>query len=235
MPPTLLFNEGWLLRLALDWHSRQQPCSKSRLAFCKGARWYSEGWLASPFLERNRSDSLKENYTRADGVIGHFDISPGKRSKIRLAKGATQFVVIEAKLGSKLSPNTKNAPDYDQAARNAACLAHVVGESGRCPDELSRVAFYVIAPKIRMEKGVFGDLVSKESIRNKVKDRVDAYEGEKDKWFDNTFLPVLARLSVCTVTWEDIIEEIEETEQTDFGGCFREYYAWCLKFARLAG
>ena len=229
MPPTVLFNEGWLLRLALDWYSHQ-PLSTSLLRFDEGARWYSEGRLASPFLARRRGDPLAEGYTHPDGVIGHFDVKPGERSEILVAKDATQFVVIEAKLGSPLSSGTRNARDYDQAARSAACLAHVVALAGCRPDALSRVAFCVIAPNIRVETGVFGDQVSKASILEKVKARVRQYGGTKDEWFAEAFLPALAHFSVDLLTWEDIVEEIEQTE---FGESFREFYVRCLEFARL--
>lgn len=230
MPPTKLFSEGWLLRLALDWYS-QQPFSTSLLTFDEGARWYSEGRLASPFLATHRGDPLAEGYTHPDAAIGHLEVRPGIRSEIRAAKDATQFVVIEAKLKSRLSPRTKNAPDYDQAARTAACLAYVLSEADRRPDALSRVAFCVVAPKTRVEAGVFGDLVSKESIREKVKDRVRGYKGTKNEWFEEKFLPALAHFSVDLVTWEDIIKEMEPTE---FGKRFQEFYDRCLGFARLA-
>ena len=225
MPPTELFNEGWLLRLTLDWYSEQPP-STFPLAFEDNARWYSEGLLSSPFLARYRKDTLAEGFTHADGVIGHFDVTPGERSEIRARRDSTQLVVVEAKLGSPLSSGTRNAPDYDQAARNTACLAHLLAQAGRSPNALSRAAFYVIAPKIQVENGVFGALVTKESICAKVKARVAVYEGEKDEWFETALIPALTNLTVDVMTWEDILEE---TKQTDFGSHFREFYSRCLE------
>lgn len=206
MPPTELFNERWLLRLALDWYSGQPP-SASLLAFEDNARWYSEGLLASPFLARFRGDPLAEGYTHADGITGHFNTTPGERSEIRARGDATQLVVVEAKMGSPLSPRTQNAPDYDQAARNSACLAHLIEQPGCMPDELSRFAFYVIAPRSQVENGVFGARVSKESIYEKVQARVAMYEGTKDDWFEKVFIPALKHLSIDVVAWEDIVEE----------------------------
>ena len=81
MPPTELYNEGWLLRIALDWFSTNGP-SDSQFSFCPGADWYSEGRLASRFLARCRSDRKAEGFTHADGTIGHFSVFPGKRSEI---------------------------------------------------------------------------------------------------------------------------------------------------------
>src|SRR4051794_11010345 len=71
LPPTLLFNENWLLRLVIDWfaHCGVEP---HPLAPREGAAWFSEAWLPSAFLARYRGDKLAESWTHADGVIGHF-------------------------------------------------------------------------------------------------------------------------------------------------------------------
>ena len=45
LPPTVLFNEGWMLRLVLDWCDRHRGV-KHALAFEEGAAWYSGGLLA---------------------------------------------------------------------------------------------------------------------------------------------------------------------------------------------
>ena len=68
MPPTVLYNEGWMLRIVLDWFS-QQVSNKHPLSFSKDARWYTEILLPSPFLPRYRKDRLAESYTHADGAI----------------------------------------------------------------------------------------------------------------------------------------------------------------------
>lgn len=225
MPPTELFNEGWLLRLTLDWYS-QRPPSTSPLSFSAGARWYSEGLLASPFLARTRGDGLAEGYTHADGIIGHFAVSPGERSEIRLKREATQLVVIEAKMGSPLSSGTKNAPGYDQAARNVACTAYLVGRAGRHSVVPSKVGFYVVAPEDQVRAGVFETLVTKESILKKVQARVEQYGGAKDEWMETAFVPVLQHMSVEVITWEQIIGE---AERTDFGEQFGKFYARCRR------
>ena len=48
MPPTLLYNEGWMLRIILDWFSDQES-NNHPLSFSEDARWYSEILLPSPF------------------------------------------------------------------------------------------------------------------------------------------------------------------------------------------
>ena len=70
-PPTQLYNEGWLLRLVLEWFSTQTSDTHP-LRFVSGARWFSEGWLPSQFLAAAGLNRLAEGWTHADGVIGHF-------------------------------------------------------------------------------------------------------------------------------------------------------------------
>jgi hypothetical protein len=59
-PPTLLYNEGWLLRLVLDWFSRHDVQGHP-LSFRAWARWFSEALLPSAFLARHRGDRLAES------------------------------------------------------------------------------------------------------------------------------------------------------------------------------
>ena len=123
-PATDLYNEGWMLRLVIDWFSRnsQVDCD---IRFLEGSRWYSEALLPSQFLARHRGDKLAESWTHADGAIGHFDIGKSADGDLTLKEGATQLVVTEAKMFSKLSSGVTNASYFDQAARNVACIAEI--------------------------------------------------------------------------------------------------------------
>ena len=152
-PATDLYNEGWMLRLVIDWFSRNihTDCD---VRFLTGSRWYSEALLPSQFLARQRGDKLAESWTHADGVIGHFDIGKGADSDLTLSKGATQLVVTEAKMFSKLSSGVTNAKYFNQAARNVACIAEVASRADIEPDSFEDIAFYVVAPKIRIDEGV---------------------------------------------------------------------------------
>ncbi len=68
-PATDLFNEGWMLRLVIDWFSRNRSIDFD-LKFSDTATWYSEALLPSAFLPRYRGDKLAESWTHADGVMG---------------------------------------------------------------------------------------------------------------------------------------------------------------------
>ena len=83
-PATIFYNEGWLLRLVLDWLSRT-AVEKHPLTFVPGARWFLEALLPSQFLAGQRADPLAEGWTHADGVIGHVAIGGGGQADTRLA------------------------------------------------------------------------------------------------------------------------------------------------------
>jgi hypothetical protein len=229
LPPTELFNEGWMLRLVLDWFDRNRDL-QHELAFEPGSSWYSEALLPSRFLPTFRGDPLSESYTHADGLIGHFTVQSGVRGDAVLDPDPRQFIVIEAKLGSALSTGTKNAPSFDQAARNVACMAHMIGTVGVHPSTIQSLAFYVIAPANQIETNVFGTLVTKDSIHDKVAQRVASYDGRHDEWFHSVFLPTLEHMRVEALSWERIFETIPSSPQCDV---LKEFYSKCLHYSPL--
>jgi hypothetical protein len=229
LPPTELFNEGWMLRLVLDWLDQNRQVEHP-LSFRAGARWYSEALLPSRFLPKTRDDSRAESFTHADGIIGHFGVASGARGDATLLPDAKQFVVTEAKLGSGLSAGTKNAPAYDQAARNVACMAHVLDKNGIDPSTVDRLAFYVVAPDAQIKSGIFADLVTKESIQRKVGERIRSYEGAHDAWFKSTFLPTLERIELGILSWEAVLAALPKAKETELMSGF---YERCLRFNPL--
>ena len=229
LPPTEIFNEGWMLRLVLDWFDRNRTLNHP-LAFAAEAGWYSEALLPSRFLPQSRGDIRAESFTHADGVIGHFSVSSGVRGDAQIRSGASQFLVTEAKLGSSLSAGTKNAPTFDQAARNVACMAHMLGVAGVDPSSVANLAFYVIAPESQIASGIFGSMVTKESVQAKVRERIAVYDGAFDPWFHGVFLSTLAHVELGLLSWESILSALPETAETEL---LREFYQQCLKFNPL--
>ncbi len=57
MPPTTLYNEGWLLRIILHWFYQNQVAGHP-FSFMPQAVWYSEGLLSSKFLPLYQGDKL---------------------------------------------------------------------------------------------------------------------------------------------------------------------------------
>jgi hypothetical protein len=236
LPPTALFNEGWLLRLILE-HLAEPEFIGEILAPADGGHWFSEGLLPSHFLARNRGDHLAETWTHADGVVGHFNVSWAGRSEVTLVTTATQFVIVEAKLGSGLSPGTIRAPFYNQAARNIACIAEVLHRAGVTPKSVARLGFFVVAPTSQIGKAVSRDLLSKVSVRATVEKRVAMYAGtanelEKRAWFESAFLPLLDAITIEALSWEDILDRIVRLTPKA-APALLDFYKQCLAFNRV--
>jgi hypothetical protein len=234
-PATVFYNEGWLLRLVLDWFHRNRS-EGHPLNFAPGALWYSEGLLPSPFLARTRGDKLAEGYTHADGVVGHLRIGDRALANVALAEKASQFLVIEAKLFSRLSPGVTNAKYFDQAARNVACIAQVISERGADPSQLSSLGFFLLAPESQIDDKIFDGLMTSSSIKNKVTKRISEYSNPdrepKEEWFERWFLPTLSGIKIKTMSWENVIRSIDVNDPA-FAADLNRYYEHCLEYNRL--
>src|SRR4051812_29150709 len=167
-PPSELYNEAWLLRIVLDWFTRQGG-DRYPMSPLDGARWFSEAWLPSAFLPRYRGDRLGESRTHADAVIGQIRIGDPRSPGLALAPRASQLALLEAKLTNRLSAGVKNAPYFDQAARSVACLAEVLRRAGREPSAMDDLSFLILAPRARIDDGVFARDTSPDAIHRKVR------------------------------------------------------------------
>ena len=215
--------------------------SKSRiydgiLTFEEGAGWYSEAMLPTKFKARSRKDighkdKLAESRTNADGVIGHITVGNKGKADLELAENAKQFVVIEAKMNSKLSKGISNSDNYDQAARTVACMAETLDINEIQPAKLKSFAFIVLAPEEQIDKNNFKDLVTTDSIRMKVEERVNGYRNDGDyqiykNWLEKSFEPVLNRIKLEVMSWESAIEQLPDGRIKEL----REFYEKCLKY-----
>ena len=135
---------------------------------------------------------------------------------------------------SPLSGGTKRTTFFDQAARNVACMAEILHRAEEAPISMNRLAFVVLAPVQQIEAGVFGRLCEKDSIATKVQERMRAYEGEKTKWHANASVPLLERIQILLLSWEQVINEIDRRDP-DAASAFREFYNRCLTFNSRAG
>ncbi|MCD4715587.1 MAG: hypothetical protein K8R45_02450 [Desulfobacterales bacterium] len=227
-PPTELYNEGWLLRLILQWFASNR-IEKSPLYFMESAKWFSEALLPSSFLPRSRKDPLGESWTHADGVIGPFSIGNKGKGDLSLNRDARQFIVLEAKMYSKLSPGVTHASYYDQAARNVGCMAEALCRANRDPNKLFYLAFHVLAPKSQIDMGVFEKNMTYDSIQSKVQRRVEEYGGEKDSWYRDWFKPTLDKIHIACISWEKIIDDIDENDVTA-GMEIKQFYQLCQHY-----
>ena len=90
----------------------------------------------------------------------------------------------------------------------------------------------MLAPRQQITSGVFGDLLSPQSIEAKVRERVAAYAGTHDTWLEESFLPLLARIEIAALSWEEVLASFPDTpERTEL----ERFYAHCLAFNPLRG
>ncbi len=226
--PTELYNESWLIKLVFHQASTILD-NDFPLGFLAESTWFSEALLPTAFKARYRSDPLGESRTNADGVIGHFLIGKKAKADIELIPKASQFTVVEAKVGAPLSKGTSHAPNFDQAARNVACMAEVIARSGIDPSSFSRLDFVVLAPDYSIEKGAFSEQMEPSSIASKVKRRVSAYGGDLDSWYQDHFEPTLDKIQLHSLSWEDAIRWIGQEKSAEADE-LAKFYDLCLKF-----
>jgi hypothetical protein len=236
VPPTLLYNEGWLLRLVLQIAAAGIHCLP--FAFAPNARWFSEGLLYSAFLPRMRGDKLAESWTHADGVVGHFHLDERTKTGVVLDDRGDQFVICEAKIFSGLSKGTTRAPGYDQAARNVACMAWTLKMAGRPLEKYRSLGFYILAPKRQIDAGIFGAHATAASMREKIAARIASYDDEwraahLDAWHREWVWPLLDRIDVQLVAWESVIDRILAADLKK-GEELQQFYAKCLQYCAAA-
>src|SRR5208283_3566042 len=232
IPGTLLYNEGWLLRLVLVAGSEGTDCLPFR--FEPTARWFSEALLYSAFLPRSRGDQQAESLTHADGVVGQFLFDATTKAGLVLEMECSQFVVCEAKVFSGLSTGTKRAPSFDQAARNVGCMAETLRRAGRPMELYKSLGFFVFAPDSQIKAGAFSVQMSKDGIRGRLVQRVQMYDGqpthtELQKWLEEWALPLVDRVELSCCSWESVIDRLSATHP-EYGGSLREFYKLCLKY-----
>lgn len=226
-PPTELYNEGWMLRLVVDWFQHNKV--DHPLNFHDNANWYSEALLPSAFLPRHRGDKLSESRTHADGVIGHFDIGNKGKADFELHSNATQFIVLEAKMSSGLSSGVSNAPYFDQAARNVGCIAETLSRANRKANQLDQIGFYVLAPQEHIDNGKFAELIKHESIKAKMTRRVSGFEGAKEAWHETWFKPLIEVIDIQAISWESLVDFVTGLDEIT-GAQLHEFYQHCLMF-----
>lgn len=215
-----------MLRLVVSWFSSHEIPGHP-LNFQAGATWFSEALLPSPFAPRYRGDKRAEAHTHADGLIGHFELGSAGKSDAVVLRDATQLVVTEAKIYSPLSQGTRNAPSYDQAARNVACIAEMLSRASRLPSHLSSVAFLVLAPEDQTRDPAITDRLKKDSIESKVRERAAPYSPELDSWLEEWLVPTLRESITSALSWEGLIADIMSQDEST-GMSISAFYQKCL-------
>ena len=204
-PPSVLYNEDWLLRIVLDWFARHGG-DRYPLSPRAGARWFSQAWLPSAFLPRYRGDRLAEARTHADGVLGHFAIGDPGTAALTLTPDAP---AARRHRGQAVRPALGRRPERPLLRPGGAeRRLHRRDPPPRRarPEEMDDLAFLFLAPQARIDDGIFDWDPALEAIRRKVRRRVEDYAGERDAWFRDWFEPTWRRVEVRCLSWEEIVE-----------------------------
>jgi hypothetical protein len=248
--PTEIYNEGWMLRLVLNWFSRNREIDH-QLSFLDGSRWYSEVLLPTQFKKIPKGESSanvwnlgveNESHTNADGAIGHFDIGTnGRKGDLALKKEAKQFIVVEAKMYSGLSAGTTKDENYNQAARNVACMAEVLCQKKMPPSALERVRFYVTVPEkkigsVKHDIGAKDSVTINDSIGSIVQAKIERHKklasGKSGlENFEKCFQELIKIINIDVLSWEDIIKFITENDPC-YGTRLDGFYKKCKRFNR---
>lgn len=92
---------------------------------------------------------------------------------------------------------------------------------------MEQLRFVVVAPARQIKAGVFGTLCDKPSIAEKVRDRVNSYGAEKEGWHSKAFEPVLERIDISLVSWEEVLQTISHQDAAS-AAAFHMFYERCL-------
>ena len=221
-PETDIFNEGWLLRLVLkEWVAGSGRSELGFLPFPDGVTAYSEGQLYTPF----RGSSRRERNTHVDGIVGDFLITDTK-SGIVLKSDFRYIAAFEAKVFGRISPGVKNAPDFDQVSRTAACLINSVLLAGPQPSYAAHLVVVYAKDNRYIDAAAYSRSYIEETIAKRLQpftaaeERSDAIERFAAGWKE-----VFERLEVHFLTWEEVVADIGDRELSRF-------YDLCKEFAR---
>lgn len=219
--PTLIFNEGWLLRAVLrQWKLASCRSRLPFLPFPADAKVYSEGQLYSPFAPRQRGDKMGEAHTHVDGIVGDFSIGATK-SGIEVGAGCRYLAVFEAKLYSPIAAGISNVPGYDQISRTVSCVANSLLRSG-CPGSFSA---YVVMLYPADHIGISPPRYGKAYLESQIAERVQGFGLPPADPFARGWRAIFDTVQLSFVTWEDALAEIGDDQ-------LGQFYQLCRRFNR---
>ena len=228
--PTLVFNEGWLLRTILKRWRRLKRKSFPFLPYPDNVKIYSEAQLYTPFKMRSRNDKQGEKNTYIDGVVGNFSTVAGTKSGFRLDDDFKYLAVFEAKMYSPLSKGITNVQNYSQVSRTIACIINsIIRAKSKDHDNIHFVIAYP-EDNDKIESGNY----TTEFIEAEIEGRLQSYEQEvpanklnngffqfKKQWKD-----IIGDINIQFITWEDILSDFEGQDDLN------DFYELCKKFNR---
>jgi hypothetical protein len=121
------------------------------------------------------------------------------------------------------------APEFNQAARNVACLAHLISNRPQGgPEEPISANFVLLAPEYRIKEGVFRRAMDRNEIVAAVRRRaVDSDQAALD-WCEHCFEPIVEKCSITVSSWENVLASIRDADPESEG--LAKFYEQCLKY-----
>lgn len=240
-PATELYSETWMLRiLSSIYLSPSQNYNKLRsnhldilLPLDMDVRFFSEGLMETKFTKGNLGPGPNEQRTHADGIFGHIVIDDKTIAGIKMKDDANQFVVIEAKMGSKLSKGTTRAKYWDQTSRIVACIARYMEITGRSPKSFRKLGFVILAPESNINKGYFNDALNRERLKGNIKRRCIEYDNTiLLDWFNDWVEPLIGVIRLELISWESAIT-IASILKPDKYPILEQFYNLCKKYNNI--
>lgn len=226
-----VYNETWMLRLtlaAIHDYEKDFDCAdevkKAALEATRAAvrhRWISEGGLEPAFKQ--------EGTTWTDAILGSVKIKNDNKRGIEVDGDDPGITIVEAKIGSELSPGVANSSNYNQAARNIACLSQLIFKSKNLHD---KCRFLVFAPeKGRVESGFIKEENVDRIIRAQYGNTREGYRelfsedvSNNREEFGRIVNSIRGKSSV--IFWEEVIMAMKSWENI---AELRAFYIECLK------
>lgn len=228
--PTEIYNEGWMTRLVMYYSVEEGLAYRDIGIEVNGTfnnkNWTSEALISSPFVS---AKTKREGYTHPDIAIGDFSVDFSKSGRLIVDDNAKEFGIIEAKLNSPLSKETKNAKDFNQASRSVACISANTNEN-------CTTFFYVVLPKSKSnhqkrDGTTIKDIVDSVYILQQIKSRVKAHNNaNKSDLVDNRLLDKVKHCSTGVINYEDWINAFKNSEIRKE---LNEFYDYCKIFNKI--
>ncbi len=233
-PETMIFNEGWLLRVILNRLMEVKDVKDTNLSdflpFPKDSKIYSEGRLTTPFKPITQQDTTStEKQTHIDGIVGDFELYETTKSGIKISDDFKYLSIFESKICSPLSSGTENEPNFDQVTRTISCMIFHIMKFENLKER--KIFLVIIYPKENKKIDALkytenDNEFIKEEIKQKLSRYKKGHEASSQELieFESKYKEIIQNINIKFVNWEDILNEIKEDT------LINEFYDLCKKF-----
>lgn len=243
IPPTIIYNENWLLRLVMWWFLKEDNFIINSdldrkivkaFKYSQLARFYSDVTIETQFKRRTKGvkDMLAEPSINVSGVLGNYTIIHKRKSdRVKLNLESKQFNVFVVNMYNELSKGVKNQSTYNQVARAVGCIVQTLYKANITLIE--NTGLYIIAPKVQIKLNSYKVYSDRNNIEEEIKNRIDQYgeDENKNKWY-TYFNKIFQRVDVACIAWEEIILFVKKNDN-EFGNKLQIFYEKCEEYNQI--